>query len=51
MSQMRDRGSRCRSVWGFGLTGHGYGLDVKGEEKRRVKVAPGGPGARCLFFL
>lgn len=51
MSQMRDRGSKCRSVWGFRLTGHGYGLDVEGEEKRRVKVAPGGPGARCLFFL
>ena len=51
MSQMRDCGSRCRSVWGFGLTGRGYGLDVEGEEKRRVRAAPAGPGARCLPVL
>lgn len=27
-------------VWGVRLTGHGYGLDMWDEKKRRVKVDP-----------
>ena len=48
---MRMVGAREECIWGVELTGCSYGLAVDGEEKRRVKVAPGRPGARCLFFL
>lgn len=51
VGQMRDGGSQGECVWGVELTGCSYGLAVDGEEKRRVKVAPGRPGARCLIFL
>jgi len=37
---MRSPGANMEGVWGVRWTGHGYGLDMWHEEKRRVKVGP-----------